>query len=106
MSAWIKDLKKWMKLISNLKPKDRLEKVSGIIKCNRAVADSVAGWANWLIRPELMNEFTEEELAEILNEFREIAISFLKFDLKWTKYLSQKKKAKANLLRNKYKYVT
>ena len=87
---WIRKVKKHIIEIESLDPKDRLEIVSAILKCNNAVAGSVNGWATWISNPSIMNSFTEEDLKTILEEFKKVAIPFLKNDVKWTEYLLKK----------------
>mgnify|MGYP000678048028 CR=1 FL=1 len=93
-SKWIRKVEENIKEIRELNPSDRLEIVSAIAKCNNAITASVGGWATWLSSPTLMNELSEDELKAILEEFKEIAIQFLENDIKWTKLMNGRLKAK------------
>lgn len=92
LEDWINKVKETIKEIESLEGRDRLECVSGINKCNKAILASYMGWNSWLTNPIVMNDFTEEDLRQILNEFKEVAITVLKNDLKWTLHVLEKLK--------------
>lgn len=98
LEDWINKVRETIKEIESLEAKDRLECVSGINKCNKAILASYMGWNSWLSNPIVMNDFTEEDLKQILAEFKEVAVTILKNDLKWTLYVL--KKLKDNELRS------
>lgn len=85
--SWIKQVKKYMKKIEEASPKDRLGYMSEIDRCNKAIFASTQGWEYWLSNPTIIDQFTKEELEEMLDEFRELALQFLRNDIKWTEHL-------------------
>jgi len=46
-----------------------------------ALARSVKGWDEWLRNPQIMAQLTEEELREVYEKFKPIAINFLELDI-------------------------
>lgn len=89
-SKWINKVKKEIQQLKELKPADRLSLVASITRCSGSISDSLYGWYSWLSNPLLMKYFTEEELKEIFEWFRELSIKFLEFDLKWTEIADKK----------------
>jgi len=94
IKEWIKKVEKEIIDISSNKPNDRLDYNDSIYKCNIAIGASLNGWSEWLENPSIMNKFTQDELSEIHEEFKKIALLFLSYDIKWTKKLSKKFKIK------------
>jgi len=84
-SNWIKSIKKIRKEIKSLEPKDRLGYVTAVACCVAAIANSMHGWKKWLIHPEVMNSFSEEELDKLFEVFKKLALETLKEDINWTK---------------------
>jgi len=85
LSKWIKETKKNLKEIKEMKPEDRLETLAHIQLCNESIYASVIGWDSFIKRPKVMYHFNDKELEELFNQFKEIAIKFLGADLKATK---------------------
>jgi len=90
MNKWINKVKETIKEIESIDPKDRLEYVNGINKCNKAILASYMGWNAWLTNPSIMSGFNEDELKQILSEFKEIATKILRNDVKWTEHMIKK----------------
>ncbi len=90
LNKWIDKVRESIKEIESLSPEDRLGCVDGINKCNKAILASYMGWNTWLSNPTIMCHFTEDELKEILSEFKEITTKVLKNDIKWTEHMIKK----------------
>jgi len=93
---WIEKLEKYIKEIKETKPKDRLEFFSTIYQMIIRIGSSLSGWLQWLIDPTILDRFSEEEVEDLFQEFRSLAIKFLELDKKWTK-----KKVKERIKINK-----
>jgi len=103
---WIRHVLKEINGIKNLVPKDRLESVSSILKCNNAVLASYEGWMVWLSDPGIMSQFTPEDLELVLTEFKELSVKFMENDIKWTKFLQNKLAAKKNDSKKGNQYIS
>jgi hypothetical protein len=58
-----------------------------LTECVKAVAISVTGWSNWLTQPQVMNQFTSQELTAFLTQMKKASLAFLKLDVEATKLL-------------------
>jgi len=81
VSDWVDETKQILTIIKEQNPKDRLEYVSSLVDLNMALARSVKGWDEWLRNPQIMAQLTEEELREVYEKFKPIAINFLELDI-------------------------
>ena len=90
IKKWVGKVEKEINDILKINPKDRLDCTASIAKCNHAMTASVMGLSEWLKNSNIMNEFTEEEMNNMHDEFVEITSKFLTFDIKWTKTLAKK----------------
>lgn len=87
---WVKRVNKEIRNISEHKTEDRLDAVEAIYKCHLLMHNSLTVWKVWLENPGITSTFTVEELNEIHDKFRELAVMFLKNDIKWTILLSSR----------------
>lgn len=101
---WIKSTKKNLEKIQKLKSKDRLEALANIQLCNEAIYASVVGWNSFLERPKIMNQFTDRELKEIFNTFKEISVRFLETDIGAVKKV-KRKNPKKKKIKKKVSYI-
>ncbi|MDG6929295.1 MAG: hypothetical protein JRN51_11860 [Nitrososphaerota archaeon] len=81
MSSWNKNILQIRDSILALKddlqraePKDRLDYVSGIMRCIDFMKQSNIGWASLLSNPSLASQLEKESLENIFLKFREMAI--------------------------------
>ena len=81
---WVAKTEERIKQLESLDLKDRLACYVALWTIVDAIGNSVAGWRSWLMRPGLMADFSEEELKEFCVSLREMAIRFLRFDIKAT----------------------
>lgn len=82
---WAILLEKTLKQMEKLKPEDRLGYVSAICALNIIIVNSCNGWLQWLTSPQVMDEFSEDELKQLFDFFRKIAKEFLEADQNWTR---------------------
>lgn len=95
--SWTDERAKVLADLKKLEPADRLSVYSSLIKFNSALFESVRGWDSWLRNPAFIETFTQEELNQIFNGFKEVTLKFLEEDIRWTgkKELSPPKTARA-----------
>lgn len=108
VDEWIAKTEEAIRILREKKPKDRLELVAAIEEAVVSVNASTIGWNSWTKSPQVMKQFSEEELQSMWEKLRDFGCDFLEFDLKWTKNLKEKasvknKDAKENHRRN---YIT
>ncbi len=84
---WIAKTEERIKQLESLDLKDRFACYIALWTIVEAAGSSVSGWRSWLARPGLMVQFSEEELKDFCVSLREMAICFLKFDIKATEKL-------------------
>ena len=82
--SWTEERAKALAHLENLEPRDRLSFYSGLFKLNSALFVSVQGWNSWLMNPAFMETFSEEELAEIFDSFKQVVLRFIREDIRWT----------------------
>jgi len=105
MTDWIKEVEKEKSKIRKWKLEDRLSYLAKLTFMNGTIASSVAGWQQWLSNAITMQNFSEKELAKLVEEFEEITLAFLDLDIKYTKFLKsrlEKQKAKKNKEQKSY----
>jgi hypothetical protein len=84
---WVERTKERIRQLEALDLKDRFACYVALWKVVEAVRESVSGWHSWLVRPGIMADFSEEELNDFRVSLREMAIRFLRFDIKATEKL-------------------
>jgi hypothetical protein len=82
--SWTDERAKILADLKKLEPNDRLSLYSSLTKLNSALFESVRGWDSWLRNPTFMDTFSQKELNEIFTSFKEVTISFLEEDIRWT----------------------
>lgn len=82
--SWTDERTKVLADVKKLEPSDRLSLYSGLVKLNSALFESVRGWDSWLRNPTFMETFSQDELAEIFKNFKDVAAKFLEEDIRWT----------------------
>jgi hypothetical protein len=84
---WVAKTEERIKQLEALDLKDRFACYVALWRIVGAMADSVSGWQSWLARPGLMADFGEDELKDFCLNMRDMAINFLRFDIKATEKL-------------------
>jgi len=107
MTDWIKEVEKEKEKIKKWKTEDRLSYLAKLTFMNGTVASSVAGWQQWLSNAITMQNFSEEELKKLVDEFEKIALAFLDLDIKYTKFLKNRlEKKKKKETKEKKSYIS
>lgn len=84
---WVDGCERILKQIKDLsydKDQDRLEIVRSMRFLINAIYRSVVGWFGWVNNPDVMAEFSIEELKEMNNKLIKFAESFIEYDAKVT----------------------
>lgn len=84
---WIAGCRKILKDLrasASRKDRDRLELVKSIRYSMRALNRSLMGWWQWVNSPEMMANFTREELEEMDRVLNKYITSFIEYDIKIT----------------------
>ncbi len=63
---------------------DRLELVRVMRFSLGALAQSLAGWMQWVSKPEIMSSFTKEELEEMAKKVTGMVEQFVTYDIETT----------------------
>ena len=83
-----------LKKLSQKKDQDRLDRVRGMRFGFMALGQSLAGWMQWVNSPEVMSNFTKEELEEMSQTILCMVEKFIEYDIKITDEGMQKGVAK------------
>jgi len=84
---WVQDCKRILeqiKKLEDIKGKDRLDMVRTIRFTLQALQRSVSGWIGWISNPDIMANFSLEELKEINENLAKLTQSFIEYDCKIT----------------------
>ncbi len=95
---WVLNCKRMIDQIKKFlgeEDKDRLELVRAMDFSLNAIYRSWAGWMEWVRNPEIMAEFTMEELKEMSEYLCKFAESFLEYDIKITEKTTTKAQKRA-----------
>ena len=84
----LKDLKER----ASRKDRDRLDLVKSIRYSMRALNRSLMGWWQWVNSPEMMANFTREELMDMDRTLNNHVTSFIEYDIKVTRVGSRFRK--------------
>jgi hypothetical protein len=86
---WIERSQKTIDQLEALKDKDnvdRLEMVKDIRFAFGALSQSLGGWMQWINSPEIMSQFTQEELKTMSHKIINMVIQFVEYDRDITDY--------------------
>jgi len=72
--------KEFVEKIKEKRDIDRLEIVTGMRFSFGALSQSLGGWMQWVNSPEIMSQFTREELLEISDKLIEMVSEFVEYD--------------------------
>lgn len=84
---WVQDCERILNEIrksANVEGKDRLDMVRMIRFTLFALQRSVTGWMEWANNPDVMAQFSLEELKEINKNLAELVSAFVEYDTKIT----------------------
>jgi len=84
---WVQDCKRILdkiKRMENVKGQDRLDLVRNIRFTLHALQRSLSGWIDWVDNPDIMANFSLEELLEIKKNLAKITQSFVEYDAEIT----------------------
>jgi len=84
---WVQECKmllEQMKKLENLEGQDRLDMVRTIRFTLMSLQRSVTGWNEWINNPDVMANFSLEELKEISQNLTKLTEPFIEYDCKIT----------------------
>jgi len=91
--GWIERTQKTIDQLQKIKEKrdiDRLEIVTAMRFSFGALSQSLGGWMQWVNSPEIMSQFTREELLDISDKLIDMVTVFVEYDRDITDYGMQK----------------
>jgi hypothetical protein len=86
---WIERTQKTIDHLEKLKENgdvDRLEMVKNMRFAFGALSQSLGGWMQWVNSPEIMSQFTQEELKTMSDKVIDMVIKFVEYDRDITDY--------------------
>jgi hypothetical protein len=81
--SWIDRIQKTLDMIKELREKrsqDRLDLVRTMRYGFGALSQSLGGWMQWVNSPEVMSQFTQEELQEMSDTVLDLVTKFVEYD--------------------------
>jgi hypothetical protein len=81
---WIERSQKTLDQLKDIKKKreqDRLDLVRGLRYTFGALGQSLSGWMQWVNSPEIMAQFTRDELKEISDTLIDMVFKFVEYDM-------------------------
>lgn len=84
---WVQDCKRILeqiKKLEDIKGQDRLDMVRRVRFILHALQRSVSGWIGWINNPDVMANFSLEELKEISENLAKLTQSFIEYDCEIT----------------------
>jgi len=91
--GWIERTQKTIDQLQKIKEKrdiDRLEIVTAMRFSFGALSQSLGGWMQWVNSPEIMSQFTREELLDISDKLIDMVTVFVEYDKDITDFGMQK----------------
>jgi len=92
-STWIDRSEKTIEQLSLLKDRrdmDRLDLLKSMRFSFSALSQSLGGWMQWVNSPEVMSQFTRDELQEMSDRVIEMVVGFIEYDMDVTNQGMQK----------------
>jgi hypothetical protein len=92
-ASWIDRSQKTLDQLNAIKEQrdlDRLDLVKGMRFSFGALSQSLGGWMQWVNSPEIMSQFTQQELLEMSDQIIEMVTKFIEYDRDITDYGMQK----------------
>lgn len=90
---WIRECRRYLKMLDELsvaKDRDRLDLVRTMRTALSALNHSLWGWVQYVNNPDVMGNFTKEELEEMNKTINEYARNFIEYDIKITQLGAKK----------------
>ena len=87
--GWIERTQKTIDRLQKIKKKrdvDRLDIVKSMRFSFGALSQSLGGWMQWVNSPEIMSQFTREELLEMSDQLIDMTTKFVQYDRDITEY--------------------
>ena len=84
---WVQDCKRILdqiKKLEDIEGQDRLDMVRRVRFILHALQRSVSGWTGWINNPDVMANFSLEELKEISENLAKLTESFIEYDCEIT----------------------
>ena len=81
--SWIDRIQKTLDMLKELREKrdqDRLDLVRTMRYGFGALSQSLGGWMQWVNSPEVMSQFTQEELQEMSDTVLDLVTKFVEYD--------------------------
>ena len=81
--SWIERSQKTLNMLRELREKrdqDRLDLVRTMRYSFGALSQSLGGWMQWVNSPEVMSQFTQEELQEMSDTILDMVTKFVEYD--------------------------
>lgn len=91
--SWIERTQKTVDQLQKIKEKrdmDRLEIITALRFSFGALSQSLGGWMQWVNSPEIMSQFSREELLDMSDKLIEMVTQFVEYDRDITDYGMQK----------------
>ena len=88
-AGWIERTQKTLdqlKMIKEKRDMDRLEIVTAMRFSFGALSQSLGGWMQWVNSPEIMSQFSRDELLEMSDKLNEMVVEFVEYDRDITDY--------------------
>jgi hypothetical protein len=92
-ASWIDRSQKTLDQLQAIKEQrdlDRLDLVKGMRFSFGALSQSLGGWMQWVNSPEIMSQFTQQELLDMSDHIIEMVTKFIEYDRDITDYGMQK----------------
>ena len=81
--SWIDRIQKTLDMLKEFREKrdqDRLDLVRTMRYGFVALSQSLGGWMQWVNSPEVMSQFTQEELQEMSDTILDLVTKFVEYD--------------------------
>jgi hypothetical protein len=105
---WIQNSENNLKQLRQLleaTDQDRLSLVRVMRFALSSLSQSVAGWLQWTYKPEIMSNFTRNELEEMAKTLSGIVSQFIEYDIKVTEKGVNKGLAKRRITGERVRFV-
>ena len=106
--SWNDRLQKTLEQLEQLKNQRDLDRLD-LAKCMRfsfgALSQSLGGWMQWVNSPEIMSQFTQEELLEMSDQLIDMVSKFVQYDQEITDSGLQKGLGKQREEEEPHKFV-
>ena len=106
--SWNDRLQKTLEQLEQLKNQRDLDRLD-LVKCMRfsfgALSQSLGGWMQWVNSPEIMSQFTQEELLGMSDQMIDLVSKFVEYDKEVTDFGLQKGLGKLREEEEPHKFV-